>query len=51
MNVTNPPNYTGSLDVTSIINTLTDPETMVFQYDGSLAPIGNVNGNGVLEKQ
>ena len=51
LNVTNPPECTGTLDVTTIVNTLVSPETMVSQYNGSLACTGNVSGDGVLEKQ
>ena len=51
LTIVEPPYCTGTFDVVSYLNTLTEPQTMILQYDGRTACTGDVNGTGVLEKQ
>jgi len=51
LTIVEPPYCNGTFDVFSYLNTLTEPQTMILQYDGRTACTGEVSGTGILEKQ
>ena len=51
LTIVEPPYCTGTFDVVSYLNTLTEPQTMILQYDGRTGCTGDVSGTGILEKQ
>lgn len=51
LTITEPLNCTGTFDVVSYLNTLTEPQTMILEYDGRTACTGDASGTGIVEKQ